>query len=221
MEKTTEQKVKERIDFVLDCLNKNMAKEDIKVQCIKKFNVTDKQVETYIVEANKTFKKSVKPKKKDAPEALKKAKRLEEIKVLKRIIEIQNLLLECKPTYEILQLITEKHGISESQVNKDIRKAKLRIVKRVRAQEKTAYEDAVARREHLYVLALDEKSYKTALAIDDSRAKIQGLFTENIKLTGDSDNPVEVVLSKLSDDQLIKLKEAQEALKDASDDNTK
>jgi len=213
--KEIELEVKARIDHVTDLLNKKTSRQDICTSTIKKFNVTEKQVDIYIKEA----KEAVIDDKKDIDIDTRKNKKADEMESRKRITKIIEMLLDCEPRHKICQYMSKKWELTDRQIDRYIRKAKNKIIQNVRKEDKNAYENAIARRERLFNKAVKKKSLKTALNIDDSKAKIQGLFTENLKLSADKDNPIEIVIKQMTDEQLKKIKETQDLVKDVGNND--
>ena len=139
-------------------------------------------------------------------------KKSTQAEVMKRLTVIEELLLRGVGRQAILQYAGREWGISESMTDKytaEIRKAWVRS-ERARASDRVA--EATKRRNKLYELTIEAKDYRTALAVDDSLRKLQGILVERVRITdGEQEKAKErEALSHLSTEELEQVGTLQE-----------
>ena len=66
------------------------------------------------------------------------------------------------------------------------------------------YEKAIKRREYIYRKAIEEKDWLLALKTEKDIRELQGLYTKNIKLSGDKENPVHIYIPYNKRDKINK-----------------
>lgn len=165
------------------------------------------------------IKTTDKLKKKDAPENLKKAKRSTENEVRNRIHDVMDLLFQRTKRYKILESIIDKYKVSRPQVDIYIKEAKKKIIKLCNDIDIVAYETAILKRQDIIDRAKAKGDLIIELKAEDSIAKLQGLFTENVRLTGDKENPIAIDVTNLSKEELEMLQEVQRIFKEKGSKN--
>jgi hypothetical protein len=120
--------------------------------------------------------------------------------VEQRVVEVLTIRLAGAQFWDVKELIRERESalvnegeppnpwqlaegqkpLSDGQIWRYIRKADDAIVSSVRASRKKLLRLARARREYLYGLAVNQGDIRTALAVEDSKAKLCGLFDADL-----------------------------------------
>jgi hypothetical protein len=99
--------------------------------------------------------------------------------VSKRVEEVLRIRLDGAQLHDIVQYASEKGwAISDRQVSTYIRRADVLLVKRQEKSRRRLLARHLAQREALFARAVNAADLRTALAIADSTAKLQGLFTD-------------------------------------------
>jgi hypothetical protein len=99
--------------------------------------------------------------------------------VAKRVEEVLRIRLDGAQLHDIVQYASEKGwAISDRQVSTYIRRADDLLVKRQEKSRRRLLARHLAQREALFARAVNAADLRTALAIADSTAKLQGLFTD-------------------------------------------
>jgi RecB family endonuclease NucS len=106
-----------------------------------------------------------------------KAKKSSVAEVERRVQEVLRIRLDGAALHDVVQYATEmKWDVSERQVSHYIRRADDLLVERNDRNRKRLLARHCAQRESLYARAVNGADYRTALAVVDSLAKLQGLF---------------------------------------------
>jgi len=104
-----------------------------------------------------------------------------DVEVFKRQIEIEKLLVSGIASHIILQNIMEKYVISQSQVEKDIHKIKLRWKRRFEAESDTRLMESIKMREDWRSRALGKSDFDLARKMQNDIDKLLGLFVEKVE----------------------------------------
>ena len=106
-----------------------------------------------------------------------KAKKSSVAEVERRVQEVLRIRLDGAALHDVVQYATEmKWDVSERQVSHYIRRADDLLVERNDRNRKRLMARHCAQRESLYARSVNGADYRTALAVADSLAKLQGLF---------------------------------------------
>ena len=99
--------------------------------------------------------------------------------VARRVEAVLRIRLDGAQHHDIVAYAEEqKWGVSDRQVRTYIRRADELLVERRDTNRRRLVARHVAQRESLFARAVNGADYRTALAIVDSLAKLQGLFTD-------------------------------------------
>ncbi len=136
-----------------------------------------------------------------------KAKKSSVAEVERRVQEVLRIRLDGAALHDVVQYATEmKWDVSERQVAHYIRRADDLLVERNDRNRRRLLARHCAQRESLYARAVNGADYRTALAVIDSLAKMQGLFV----------SPSDVKeLARLAAAQGARLVELEKRLEDA------
>ena len=107
------------------------------------------------------------------------AKQSDSAEVARRVEAVLRIRLDGAQHHDIVAYAEEqKWGVSDRQVRTYIRRADELLVERRDTNRRRLVARHVAQRESLFARAVNGADYRTALAIVDSLAKLQGLFTD-------------------------------------------
>jgi hypothetical protein len=99
--------------------------------------------------------------------------------IAKRIEEVLRIRLDGAQFHDIVQYASEnKWGVTDRQLRTYIRWADDLLVERQEKNRRRLLARHTAQRENLFARAVNAADLRTALAIADSTAKLQGLFTD-------------------------------------------
>jgi hypothetical protein len=134
-------------------------------------------------------------------------KKSDNAETLKRVEEVLRIRLDGAQFHDIVQYGSEQGwNVGERQIRKYIARADDLLVERQEKSRKRLLARHVAQREALFARALNAADYRTALAVADSTAKLQGLFT---------DARDQKELAKLAASQAERLRDLEKRLDDA------
>ena len=127
--------------------------------------------------------------------------------VARRVEEVLRIRLDGAQFHDVVQYAAEKEwGLKERQVRTYIQRADEKLVERQDKNRRRLVARHVAQRESLFARAVNGADYRTALAVIDSLAKMQGLFVA----------PSDVKeLARLAATQGARLVELEKRLEDA------
>ena len=127
--------------------------------------------------------------------------------VAKRVEEVLRIRLDGAQFHDVVQYAAEKEwGLKERQVRTYIQRADKLLVERQDKNRRRLVARHVAQRESLFARAVNAADLRTALAVADSLAKMQGLFVA----------PSDVKeLARLAATQGARLVELEKRLEDA------
>ena len=127
--------------------------------------------------------------------------------VAKRVEEVLRIRLDGAQLHDVVQYASEKGwAISARQVSTYIRRADELLVERQDRNRRRLVARHVAQRESLFARAVNAADLRTALAVADSLAKLQGLNTDARDLKE---------LARLAASQGARLVELEKRLEDA------
>ncbi len=101
---------------------------------------------------------------------------------IKRVSEVYNMLLSGKSRTQILQIITRKYKVCESSCDKYISEARRKLKRYIEKDMTTGLRKRLARRELMFSKAFEDGKIDLCLEIEKDTAKIEGLYTEKIKV---------------------------------------
>lgn len=137
-----------------------------------------------------------------------KKKKSEEATVAARVEEVLRIRLDGAQFHDVLQYASEKRwGLTDRQVRTYMRRADDLLVERREKSRKRLLAQHLARRETLYARCVNAADYRSALAMLDSSARMQGLFPDPKELKE---------LAKLTLEQAAKIAEFENRIPDAA-----
>jgi len=108
-----------------------------------------------------------------------KRKKADTAEAARRVDEILRIRLDGAQFHDVVQFAAEKGwDLQERQVRTYIRRADGLLVERQEKSRRRLLARHLAQREALFARAVNAADLRTALAIADSTAKLQGLFTD-------------------------------------------
>ena len=108
------------------------------------------------------------------------AKQSDAAEVARRVEAVLRIRLDGAQHHDIVAYAEEqKWGVSDRQMRTYIRRADALLVERRDTNRRRLVARHCAQREALFARAVNGADYRTALAIVDSLAKLQGLFTDS------------------------------------------
>src|SRR5688572_16247454 len=113
-----------------------------------------------------------------------KESRADRAEMQKRIDEILRIRLDGAQFHDVMHFVAEKGWkLSERQVRNYMRKADELLVERREPSRKRLVARHIAMREALYARAVNGADLRTALAVADSLAKMQNLFSSEREMS--------------------------------------
>lgn len=109
-------------------------------------------------------------------------KRSTKAEKLKREAIVYKMLLTETPRPEICQFMTEKYRLSERQVDRYIKDAAEKLEKDISRKTKAGLSYHLSKRDLLFNRAYKDNNINLALSVLRDRAKLEGLYVENINL---------------------------------------
>jgi hypothetical protein len=106
-------------------------------------------------------------------------KKSNHVEMGKRVEEVLRIILDGAQHHDVVDYANEKGwGITDRQVREYVRRADELLVERREKNRKRLLARHTARREALFARAINAADLRTALAVVDSLAKLQGMFTD-------------------------------------------
>ncbi len=115
-----------------------------------------------------------------------------------RVRAVYELLLSGMPRPDIIQHAAENWDVESRQTSSYIRSARAELKKHSELIKKDAMTMAIARREALYYLAMDNNDFRLALEVDKELSKLLGLYEPAKQEIVIKDSPSERLSSLLS-----------------------
>jgi len=106
------------------------------------------------------------------------------VQMLERIEKVKELLLTWNTRYLIVQYCAKVYGVRPRIVDRYIARATREIEEEYEPDRLKELKKHIARRERLARKALAKGQLKVALDIEDSIAKLKGLFVDQMKHSG-------------------------------------
>lgn len=105
--------------------------------------------------------------------------RADALEVAKRVEEVLRIRLDGAQHHDVLEYAASKGwNVTDRQVRNYLARADALLVKRRESSRKKLLARHCAQRESLFARAVNAADLRTALAVVDSLAKLQGLFTD-------------------------------------------
>jgi len=134
-------------------------------------------------------------------------RKAEAAEVALRVEEVLRIRLDGAQYHDVVQYVAEKGwALKERQVRNYIRRADDLLVERQERNRRRLLSRHIAQRDALFARAVNAADLRTALAVADSTAKLQGLFTDARDLRE---------LARLAANQGKRIRELETRLEDA------
>jgi hypothetical protein len=121
-------------------------------------------------------------------------KEADKIEVERRLRQVEDWIIKGLSIRKMVENGIKEWGIKQAQI--------YRYVNRIFEQWKEEnneisadnYNKAIKRREFIYNKAVEEKDWLLALKTEKDIRELQGLYTKNVKISGDKESPIHIYL---------------------------
>jgi hypothetical protein len=131
-------------------------------------------------------------------------KEADKFEVERRLRQVEEWVIEGVSISKMVKNGEKLWDIKQTQIYKYVN----RIFEQWKEENKEISSDnyvkAIKRREFIYNKAVEEKDWLLALKTEKDIRELQGLYTKNIKLSGDKENPIHIYIPYNNRDKLDK-----------------